>query len=143
MTSSTMAWLTRMRETSASGVPVESLVNVPSPHDTKPSGAFLRWILRCFLTSSPALRTSRAFSMSCSGASTMTWPTVSNPARPARPAICWNSRTCSWRCRTPSYFDRPLNSTVRIGTLMPTPSVSVPQTTLSSPAWVSVSTSRR
>jgi hypothetical protein len=36
-----------------------------------------------------------------------------------------------------------VNSTVRIGTLMPTPRVSVPQMTLSRPAWASVSTSRR
>ena len=36
-----------------------------------------------------------------------------------------------------------MNSTVRIGTLMPTPRVSVPQITLSRPAWASVSTSRR
>ena len=44
---------------------------------------------------------------------------------------------------TPSYLLRPVNSTVRIGTLMPTPSVSVPQMTLSRPACASVSTSRR
>ena len=43
----------------------------------------------------------------------------------------------------PSYFDSAVNSTVRIGTLMPTPSVSVPQMTLSSPAWARRSTSRR
>ena len=36
-----------------------------------------------------------------------------------------------------------MNTTVRIGTLMPTPSVSVPQMTFSRPAWASVSTSRR
>ncbi len=36
-----------------------------------------------------------------------------------------------------------VNTTVRIGTLMPTPRVSVPQMTLSSPACASVSTSRR
>ncbi len=36
-----------------------------------------------------------------------------------------------------------MNSTVRIGTLIPTPSVSVPQMTFSSPAWARVSTSRR
>jgi len=36
-----------------------------------------------------------------------------------------------------------VNSTVLIGTLIPTPSVSVPQITLSSPACASVSTSRR
>ncbi len=45
--------------------------------------------------------------------------------------------------RVPSYLVRPVNSTVRIGTLMPTPSVSVPQMTLSRPAWASVSTRRR
>ncbi|MNW53835.1 hypothetical protein D3C74_314120 [compost metagenome] len=33
--------------------------------------------------------------------------------------------------------------TVRMGTLMPTPRVSVPHTTLSSPAWVRRSTTRR
>jgi hypothetical protein len=43
----------------------------------------------------------------------------------------------------PSNFASPVNSTVRIGTLMPTPSVSVPQMTRSSPAWASCSTSRR
>ena len=36
-----------------------------------------------------------------------------------------------------------MNTTVRIGTLIPTPSVSVPQITLSRPAWASCSTSRR
>jgi len=35
------------------------------------------------------------------------------------------------------------NSTVRIGTLMPTPSVSVPQIILSRPAWANFSMSRR
>ena len=43
----------------------------------------------------------------------------------------------------PSYFDNAENTTVRIGTLMPTPRVSVPQMTFSSPAWASCSTSRR
>ena len=37
----------------------------------------------------------------------------------------------------------PVSTTVRIGTLMPTPSVSVPHTTLSRPDWASTSTSRR
>jgi hypothetical protein len=54
------------------------------------------------------------------------------PARPARPAIWWNSRALSSRWRVPSNFARPVNTTVRIGTLMPTPSVSVPQMTFSS-----------
>jgi hypothetical protein len=49
----------------------------------------------------------------------------------------------SIRCRRPSYFERPVNTTVRIGTLMPTPRVSVPQMTLRRPAWASCSTSRR
>ena len=81
--------------------------------------------------------------MTCSGACTTTEPAVSKPARPARPAIWWNSRALSIRCRRPSYLDSPVNSTVRIGTLMPTPRVSVPQMTLSRPAWASCSTSRR
>ena len=68
---------------------------------------------------------------------------VSKPARPARPAIWWNSRARSTRCLRPSYFVSEVSSTVRIGTLMPTPRVSVPQMTASSPAWARVSTSRR
>ena len=62
---------------------------------------------------------------------------------PARPAIWWNSRALSGRVRCPSYLVSAVNSTVRIGTLMPTPRVSVPQMTRSSPAWARVSTSRR
>ncbi len=45
--------------------------------------------------------------------------------------------------RVPSYFDSAEKTTVRIGTLMPTPRVSVPQMTLSRPACASCSTSRR
>ncbi len=43
----------------------------------------------------------------------------------------------------PSNFDSAVNRTVRIGTLMPTPRVSVPQMSLSRPAWARVSTRRR
>ena len=43
----------------------------------------------------------------------------------------------------PSYLASAVNTTVRMGTLIPTPSVSVPQMTLSSPAWARRSTSRR
>jgi hypothetical protein len=68
---------------------------------------------------------------------------VSNPARPARPAICRNSRVRSTRDRLPSNFASPVNSTVRIGTLMPTPRVSVPQMTWSWPVCASCSTNRR
>ena len=81
--------------------------------------------------------------MTCSGACTTTVPAVSKPALPARPAIWWNSRALSIRCRRPSYFDSPVNTTVRIGTLMPTPRVSVPQMTFNSPACASCSTRRR
>ena len=74
----------------------------------------------------------------CSGACTTTVPTVSKPARPARPAIWWNSRALSSRaCARRRTWSAPVNSTVRIGTLMPTPRVSVPQMTLSRPAWAS------
>ena len=108
-----------------------------------PSGGFLRTTLRRFFGSSPALASRRSFSTTCSGACTTTRPVVSNPARPARPAIWWNSRAWSSRVFEPSYLDIAVNRTVRIGTLMPTPRVSVPQMTFSSPAWARVSTSRR
>ncbi len=81
--------------------------------------------------------------MTCSGASAMTVPMVSNPARPARPPIWWNSRADRRRVEVPSYFDSAVNTTVRIGTLMPTPSVSVPQITFSRPACARRSTRRR
>ena len=110
---------------------------------TKPSGAFLRTTLRRFFGSSPALARAFSFSTTCSGAWTTTNPTTSKPARPARPAIWWNSRARSRRTRLPSYLLSAVNRTVRIGTFTPTPSVSVPQMTLSSPAWARRSTRRR
>ena len=113
------------------------------PHETKPCGGFLRTILRRFFGSSPALASAFSFSTTCSGACTTTLPTVSCPARPARPAIWWNSRAISSLVLVPSYFDSAVKSTVRIGTLIPTPRVSVPQITFSRPAWARVSTSRR
>ena len=103
----------------------------------------MRTTLRRFFGSSPAFARARSLSMTWSGACTTTVPMVSKPARPARPAIWWNSRAYSSRVFCPSYLDSAVNSTVRIGTLMPTPSVSVPQMTLSSPAWARVSTRRR
>src|SRR4051794_24246961 len=39
-----------------------------------------------------ALAFARSLAMVCSGAWTTTYPAVSKPARPARPAICRNSR---------------------------------------------------
>ena len=142
-TLSSIAWLTVKLEVSGSGSAATSRSNVGSPHDTNPSGGFLRSTRRRFFGSSPALASRRAFSTSCSGACTTTPPATSKPARPARPAICANSRALRCRTLTPSYFDREVNTTVRIGTLMPTPRVSVPQTTLSRPACASTSTSRR
>ena len=117
--------------------------NVLSVQLTCPSGAFLRTIFFSFFGSSPAFSSSLRFSITCSGARMMTSPTVSNPARPARPAIWWNSRADRCRMRTPSYLTRLVSSTVRMGTLMPTPSVSVPQTTGSRPRCVRRSTTRR
>ena len=43
----------------------------------------------------------------------------------------------------PSYFDSLVKRTVRMGMLTPTPSVSVPQMTFSSPCCASCSTSSR
>ena len=143
MTFSSMAWLTAKLDFSGSGSAATSRSNVGRPYPTVPSGGFLRTTLRRFFGSSPALARARSLSITCSGACTTTRPVVSKPARPARPAIWWNSRAISSRVRVPSYFDSEVNNTVRIGTLMPTPRVSVPQMTLSRPAWARVSTSRR
>ena len=120
-----------------------SFSKVLSVQPTKPSGAFLRTTLRRFFGSSPALASAFSFSTTCSGACATTKPAVSKPARPARPAIWWNSRARSVRTRVPSYLVSAVNSTVRMGTLTPTPRVSVPQMTFSRPAWASFSTSRR
>ena len=71
--------------------------------------------------------------MTWSGACTQTCPSGSKPGRPARPASWWNSRTVKRRTRVPSNFVSAVISTVRIGMLTPTPSVSVPQITGSRP----------
>ena len=143
ITDSSIACVTRKREVSGSGSAAISFSKVFSPQLTKPSGAFLRTTLRRFFGSSPALARAFSFSTTCSGACATTKPAVSKPARPARPAIWWNSRARSVRTRVPSYFVSAVNSTVRMGTLTPTPSVSVPQMTFSRPACASFSTSRR
>ena len=90
-----------------SAVPVAaatSLSKVVSDQLTKPSGGLRRTTFRFLAASSPALATARSFSMTCSGASTTTSPATSKPARPARPAIWWNSRADSNRVRRPSYL---------------------------------------
>ena len=89
---STIECVTFMRGRSGSGTAATSRSKVCLFQPTNPSGGFLVLILRAFLGSPPALASARAFSMSYSVASAMTWPSVSKPARPARPTIWWNSR---------------------------------------------------
>jgi len=73
--------------TSVSGAASINLSNVLWFHVTNPSGAFLRLTFLSFFGSFPALATALAFSISYSGASATTSPSVSKPMRPARPAI--------------------------------------------------------
>ncbi|OLE30293.1 MAG: hypothetical protein AUG44_01595 [Actinobacteria bacterium 13_1_20CM_3_71_11] len=94
---SSIAWLTAKLETSASGSAATSRSNVGLPQPICPSGGFLRTTLRRFFGSSPALASAFSFSTTCSGACTTTMPSGSYPARPARPAIWWNSRAYSSR----------------------------------------------
>ena len=152
-----MECVIRMRETSGSGSAETRRSKVAGPQETKPAGGDLRLpdlpdcLIRLarsassltFANFAAALRSAALFSITCSGAWTTTVPEVSKPARPARPAIWWNSRAWSRRVFSPSNLDSAVSSTVRIGTLIPTPSVSVPQMTLSSPSWASFSTRRR
>lgn len=77
MTLMSMALVICMDEVSVSGSASTSLRKDGSPHETKPSGAFLRTILRRFLGSSPAFSSALRFSLSCSGACTTTVPAVS------------------------------------------------------------------
>jgi hypothetical protein len=77
------------------------------------------------------------------GACTHTCPRSSNPLRPARPAIWANSRFDNRRTPVPSYLQSWVNSTERIGTFTPTPSVSVPQMIFRRPSCASFSTSSR
>ena len=109
---------------------------------TKP---FSRRALARRLAPAPAAaRSARLrFSITCSGAWATTLPCSSKPLRPARPAICLNSRTWSSRTFSPSNLESWVKSTVRIGMLTPTPSVSVPQITRRRPCCASCSTSRR
>ncbi len=81
--------------------------------------------------------------MTCSGACATTYPRSSYPLRPARPVIWWKSRALRMAVFWPSYLHNRVSSTVRIGTLIPTPSVSVPQMTLSNPRCASCSTNTR
>ena len=84
---STMEWVIFMRGFSVSGTASIRRSKVCLFHVTKPSGGCFFLILRIFFGSSPAFARSFAFSMSCSGASAITMPSVSKPERPARPTI--------------------------------------------------------
>ena len=84
---STIEWVIFIWGISVSGSFPISLAKVDSFHVTNPSGAFLRLIFLSFFGSPPAFARARAFSISYSGASAITSPSVSKPERPARPAI--------------------------------------------------------
>ena len=62
MTLISMAWVTAKLDVSGSGDAATSRSKVGSPHDTNPSGGFLRTTLRRCLGSSPALARARSFS---------------------------------------------------------------------------------
>ena len=84
---STMECVTRRRGRSVSGGASMSRVNVASFQVTNPSGGFFFFRRFIFLGSPMALSSALKFSISCSGASAITTPSVSKPERPARPAI--------------------------------------------------------
>ena len=144
-TFSSIEWLTRNRETSGSGSAVdEPLERLVAVQVTKPSGAFLRCTLRRFFGVVPAL---------ASGALVLddvlrrlhddvARRCRSRPGRPARRSGGTRAPSAA-AAASRRTWSAPVSTTVRIGTLMPTPRVSVPQMTFSSPAWASCSTSRR
>src|SRR6266516_4166103 len=72
--------------------------------------------------------------------STTAAPRVSMPRRPARPVSCVYSPGVSSSWRSPSHLDRRSIAAVRAGMLMPSDSVSVAKTTLTSPCANSSST---
>ncbi len=136
-------WSTRIRDTSGSGAASRRRANVSSVQLTSPSGRLARLHLAALLGIVARLR-QRAGALDDvlgrlhdhvsrrveAGAPRATGDLV-ELARLQQPVA------------GPSNFARPVNTTVRIGTLMPTPSVSVPQITFSSPVCASCSTRRR
>ena len=138
-----MEWVMRMRGVSFSGGFSIRCSKVCLFQLTKPSGGCFFFTQRCFFGSSPAFSRALWFSISCSGASAMAIPSVSKPARPARPTIWWNSRLRRRRILVPSNLVSWVSTTVWMGTLMPTPRVSVPQMTGRSPCWARRSTKSR
>ena len=137
-TLSSIPWDTWKRETSRSGWAPMSRWKVFSSQATKLRSGGWR-----FTNFFPGFWASLAFSMTCSGAWATTQPRSSKPFRPARPEIWWKSLALRMAVFCPSYLQSFVKSTVRMGTLMPTPRVSVPQMILSSPFWASRSTRMR
>ena len=74
---------------------------------------------------------------------TTTLPGRRSPCAPRAPRSAGTRAPCSGPTFSPSNFASLVNSTVRIGMFTPTPSVSVPQITCSSPCCASCSTSSR
>ena len=77
ITLSSIACVTRNRDTSASGSAATSRSNVSSVQVTEALGRLLALHLRCFFGSSPAFASAFWFSTTCSGACTTTVPAVS------------------------------------------------------------------
>mmetsp|Transcript_335 Transcript_335/g.1321 ORF Transcript_335/g.1321 Transcript_335/m.1321 type:complete len:341 (-) Transcript_335:662-1684(-) len=146
-TASSMPCVTSKDESRVSGTPTSPFLKLSSFHITKPfSGACAFLIFFAFPPAAAFCKlffSARRFSTTCGGAWHHTNPSVSNPRRPARPAICWNSRVVSNRLLLPSNLHSCVNSTDLIGTFTPTPRVSVPQITFSNPFPASFSTSNR
>ena len=145
-TAKSIPCVTSNDESSVSGVPISPFLNESSFHITKPlSGGwdFLIFFALPPFAFSSAFCSLRKFSTTCGGAWHHTNPSVSNPLRPARPAICWNSLVVNNRVLLPSNLHSCVNNTLRMGTLTPTPSVSVPQIAFSNPFPASFSTSKR
>mmetsp|Transcript_25062 Transcript_25062/g.40215 ORF Transcript_25062/g.40215 Transcript_25062/m.40215 type:complete len:293 (-) Transcript_25062:102-980(-) len=138
--------VTAKLDSNVSGLPDSIFRNVSSFHGMWPlSGGLdlvnLRAFPPLFAAAAAALSSLRRFSTTCGCSWHHTYPLSSNPRRPARPAICWNSRVLRSRTLLPSNLHSCVKSTVRMGTLTPTPRVSVPQMHLSSPLPASFSTS--
>ena len=111
---------------------------VGSAQPTKPSGGFLRTTLRRFFGSSPALARRLLVLDHVLG---RLHDDVAGGVEAGAPGAAGDLVELAGlqqpRAACRRTWSAPVNSTVRIGTLMPTPRVSVPQMTLSRPAWAS------
>ena len=122
ITLSTIAWVTPKLRRQRLGLGARPAARRSArAQATKPSGGFLRTTLRRFFGSSPALASACSFSIDVLGRlHDDRARRCRSPARPARPAIWWNSRALQQpRAGCRRTWTAPVNSTVRIGTLMP------------------------